>query len=165
MKKIKLIIGTFVLGGLMLNSSCVKDLSNDDKSWNPYIEDEILVFKSSENELDSIKISKIEDNAVSSGPTPELYRKTHLIVYGKKLKLKDSKFSTNSILEISSSTPEKPSEVNFTLGFYNSNFAGWGLKLDDLKKYPMISVKTQAGKFDDVIKIEPVLFQPERENA
>src|SRR5690606_30126891 len=65
---------------------------------------------------------------------------------------------------ISSSTPDKPAKITFPLNFDNANFAGWGFKIEDLEKYPIISVTTKAGTFNDVIKIESVKYRPERED-
>ena len=149
---------------IVLVLGCKKELKENETAWNPYSKNEVIVFESSAKELDTIAINEIVDNAISSSPAPELYRHTSLIVYGRRLKLKDSKFSKNSILEITSSTPDKPAKVTFPLNFDNANFAGWGFKIEDLEKYPKISITTKAGIFNDVIKIESVMYRPERED-
>jgi hypothetical protein len=149
---------------MVLVLSCKKDLKENEKGWNPYVKNEVLIFESSEKQLDTIVIDTIIDNAVSSSPEPELYRHTNLMIY-RKLKLEENKFSNTEILSISSSTPEKLAEIAFSLRFDNAIFAGWGIKLEDLEKYPTMSITTKAGTFDDVIKIESVKHRPERENS
>lgn len=149
---------------LTLFSSCKKELKENEREWNPYNLNQTLVFESSTKELDTIIINEIIDDAVSSSPDPELYRHTSLQVYGKRLKEKESKFSNLEILNISSSTPNKPSQIGFPLNFKNAWFAGWGFKLDELRNRPTISVTTKAGTFNDVIKLEPVVNNPEKEN-
>jgi len=158
----KKIIG-LIISILTLNVSCTKDLKEKERSWNPYVLNEILVFESSEKELDTITINKVIDNAISSGPTPELYRHTYLTVYGKKLKLKNNIFSTKGILNISSSTPNRPAEIGFELYFKNARFGSW-YKLEELNKYPTMSVTTKAGTFNDVIKLEPEIYYSKRED-
>jgi len=149
---------------LIVLASCTNKLSEDEREWNPYVINEVLIFESSENERDSIVIDEVIMDAVSSGPTPELYRHTYLMIYRKR-KLEENQFSNTEILNISSSTPNKPAEIGFELSFENAIFAGWGIKLEDLEKYPTMSVTTKAGTFDDVIKIESVKYRPERENS
>lgn len=148
----------------ILFSSCKKDLKENEREWNPYKLNQILVFESSAKELDTIIIKEIIYDAVSSSPAPELYRHTSLKVYGKRLTEKESKFSNEEILNISSSTPNKPSQIGFSLNFKNAWFAGWGFKLDELNDLPTISVTTKAGTFQDVIKLEPVVNNPEKVN-
>jgi hypothetical protein len=145
---------------LTLFLSCTKALKESERNWNPYILNEVLVFESSEKQLDTIVINEIIDNAVSDGPTPKLYYDTYLIVHRK-----GNEFSMADILSISSSTPNKLAEIAFTLYFENTKFAGWGFKLKDLEKYPIMSLTTKAGTFNDVIKLESVMYRPKRENS
>lgn len=142
---------------------CTKKLKESEKKWNPYVMNEVLVFESSEKQLDTIVINEIIDNAVSDGPTPKLYYDTYLIVR-RKLRLKESNFASTGVLNISSSTPKKPAEIGFPLYFENANFAGW-YNLKDLEKYPIISVTTKAGTFNDVIKLKSVMYRPKRKNS
>ena len=88
-----IIVVVFVTG-------CTKDLKEKDRKWNPYLENEIMIFESSEKELDTIAIAEINDNVVSTGPTPKLYEHKSLRVYGRKASLKESKFAKNKILDI-----------------------------------------------------------------
>lgn len=152
-----------ILFTVMLFSSCTKKLNEVERSWNPYHLNQTIVFESSEKELDTIVIDEIID-AVSSSPEPELYRHMVLKVYGKRLKKKESKFSNVEILNISSSTPNKTSQIGFPLNFKSAWFAGWGFKLNELSGRSTISVTTKAGTFDDVIKLQAVVDNPEKEN-
>ncbi|CAI8217982.1 MAG: Uncharacterised protein [Formosa sp. Hel1_33_131] len=151
------IIFIFILG-------CTKNLKESERSWNPYVMNEVIVFESSEKQLDTIVIDVIIDNAVSDGPTPKLYYDTYLIVR-RKLKLKENNSSSTDILTISSSTPNKLAGITFSQRFDNAIFAGWGYKLEDLEKYPTISITTKAGTFNDVIKLESVMYRPKRKNS
>ena len=144
--------------------SCTKELKESERNWNPYVLNEVIVFESSEKQVDTIVINKIIDNAVSDGPTPKLYYHTYLIVH-RKLKLNENKFSSTDILSISSSTPNRLAEIAFLLRFENANFAGWGLEIEELNKYPTMSLTTKAGTFNDVIKIESIKHRSERENS
>ncbi len=144
--------------------SCTKELKESERNWNPYVITQVIIFESSEKELDTITITEINDNVISTGPTLKLYDFKSLRVYGKKVSLQESKFAENKILDIEASTPDKPSQIGFPLYFENAKFAGWGFKLEDLEKYPTMSMTTKAGTFDDVIKLEPVVRHPEREN-
>ena len=156
-KRVILIIPIILIFG------CTKKLKESEKKWNPYIMNEVLVFESSEKQLDTIVINEIIDNAVSDGPTPKLYYDTYLIVR-RKLRLNESNFASTGVLNISSSTPKKPAEIGFPLYFENANFAGW-YKLKDLDKYPIMSITTKAGTFNDVIKLESVMYRPKRKNS
>lgn len=142
---------------------CTKKLKESEKKWNPYVKNEVLVFESSEKQLDTIVINEIIDNAVSDGPTPKLYYDTYLIVR-RKLGLKESNFANTGVLNISSSTPKKLAEIGFPLYFENANFAGW-YNLKDLESYSIMSVTTKAGIFNDVIKLESVMYRPKRKNS
>jgi len=148
---------------ITLVSGCKKDLKESEREWNPYVINENLVFESSERQLDTIVIDTIINNAVSSSPAPELYRHTDLIVR-RKLRLKENNFASTGVLNISSSTPKKPSQIGFPLYFENANFAGW-YSLKDLEKYPIMSVTTKAGTFNDVIKLKSVMYRPKRKNS
>lgn len=57
-----------------LTISFKKELKESQKAWNPYSKNDILVFESSNNSVDTIMIDKIIDGAKSSGPTPKLYK-------------------------------------------------------------------------------------------
>lgn len=144
--------------------SCTYKLKEHERNWNPYSINEALVFQSSENERDTIIIDEIIDDAVSSGPTPELYRHTYLTLY-RKLNLKENNLTSTSILSISSSTPNRDAGIGFGLRLKDAIFAGWGFKLKDLEKYPTFSITTKAGTFDDVIKLESVMYRPKRKNS
>jgi len=148
---------------IILILGCTKKLKESEKKWNPYVKNEVLVFESSEKQLDTIVINEIIDNAVSDGPTPKLYYDTYLIVR-RKLRLKESNFANTGVLNISSSTPKKLAEIGFPLYFENANFAGW-YNLKDLESYSIMSVTTKAGIFNDVIKLESVMYRPKRKNS
>ena len=148
---------------MILVLSCTKELKESERNWNPYTMNEVLVFEYSENQLDTIVINEIIDNAVSSSPAPELYRHTSLIVR-RKLRLKENNYASTGVLSISSSTPKKLAQIGFPLYFENAKFAGW-YNLKDLKKYPIISVTTKAGTFNDVIKLKSVMYRPKRKNS
>ena len=149
---------------MILILSCTKELKESERYWNPYTMNEVLVFESSEKQLDTLIINKIED-VTSSGPTPELYRYKSLGVYAEKLNSKNKLFSTTMILDISTSTPtpKKPARIGFELYFGNANY-GSSHKLKDLDKYPVISVTTKAGTFNDVIKLKPEIHYSKRKN-
>ncbi|NQY07553.1 MAG: hypothetical protein HRT68_15495 [Flavobacteriaceae bacterium] len=49
--------------------------------------------------------------------------------------------------------------------FENARFAGWGFEINQLNKYPTLTLTTKAGIFKDVIKLKSVMYYPERENA
>jgi hypothetical protein len=148
---------------MILVLSCKKELKENERNWNPYVMNEVIVFESSEKQLDTIVINEIIDNAVSSSPAPELYRHTSLIVR-RKLRLKENNYASTGVLSISSSTPKKLAQIGFPLYFENANFAGW-YNLKDLEKYPIISVTTKAGTFNDVIKLKSVMYRPKRKNS
>jgi hypothetical protein len=148
---------------MILVLSCKKELEENERNWNPYVMTEVIVFESSEKQLDTIVINEIIDNAVSSSPAPELYRHTSLIVR-RKLRLKENNYASTGVLSISSSTPKKLAQIGFPLYFENANFAGW-YNLKDLEKYPIISVTTKAGTFNDVIKLKSVMYRPKRKNS
>lgn len=147
-----------------LTISCKKEIKESQKAWNPYSKNEILVFESSNNSVDTIMIDKIIDGAKSSGPTPKLYRHTVLSIYGNKLNSENEYFSRKKILEISSSTPNKKSKIIFELYFDNLKF-GSSYELDFIKKQPIISINTKADTFNDVIKLEPNVYYSNRETA
>lgn len=144
-------------------SSCTKELKDQERNWNPYKMNEVLVFESSENQLDTIVINKIINNAVSSSPAPELYRHTYLNVYAESIVFKKSEFYNTEILTISSSTPNRLAGIGFGLRLSNANF-GSSYKIEELNKYPQMSVTTKAGIFNDVIKLKPEIFYSERED-
>jgi hypothetical protein len=148
---------------MILVLSCKKELKENERNWNPYVMNEVIVFESSEKQLDTIVINEIIDNAVSSSTAPELYRHTSLIVR-RKLRLKENNYASTGVLSISSSTPKKLAQIGFPLYFENANFAGW-YNLKDLEKYPIISVTTKAGTFNDVIKLKSVMYRPKRKNS
>jgi hypothetical protein len=148
---------------MILVLSCKKELKENERNWNPYVMNEVIVFESSEKQLDTIVINEIIDNAVSSSPAPELYRHTSLIVR-RKLRLKENNYASTGVLSISSSTPKKLAQIGFPLYFENANFAGW-YNLKDLEKYPIISVTTKAGTFNDVIKLKSVMYRPKLKNS
>lgn len=149
---------------MILVLSCKIELKESERNWNPYVMNEVLIFESSEKQLDTIVVNRIIDNAVSSSPAPERYRQTSLIVR-RKLKLKENNSSSTGILSISSSTPKKDAQIGFPLYFENAKFAGWGFKLKDLEKYPIISLTTKAGTFDDVIKLKSVMYRSKRKKS
>lgn len=147
---------------MILSLSCKKELKESERNWNPYTMNEVLIFESSEEELDTIVINEIVDNAVSSSPAPELYRHTYLMIYRKR-KLEENKFSSTEILNISSSTPQKKARIGFGLRLNNANFGSW-YELEELNKHPQMSVTTKAGTFDDVIKLQPEIYYSKRED-
>lgn len=147
---------------LIVLASCTNKLSEDEREWNPYVINEVLIFESSENERDSIVIDEVIMDAVSSGPTPELYRHTYLMIYRKR-KLEENQFSNTEILNISSSTPNKPAKIGFELSFENADFGSW-YKLEELNKYPTMSITTKAGTFNDVLKLHPEIYYSKRED-
>ena len=53
--------------------SCTKELKESEKNWNLYTMNKVLVFESSEKQLDTITITEVTDNVISDGPTPKLY--------------------------------------------------------------------------------------------
>lgn len=148
----------------ILTISCKKELKESQKKWNPYSKNEILVFESSNKNVDTIMIDKIIDDAKSSGPTPKLFRHTVLSVYGNKLNSKNEYFSRKKILEISSNTPNKKSKIIFELYFDNLKF-GSSYELDYIKKQPIISINTKASTFNDVIKLEPNAYYSSQKTA
>ena len=150
---------------MILVLSCTKELKKSERNWNPYTMNEVLVFESSEKQLDTIVIEEINDNVISASPTPELYRHKSLWVYARKLNSKNKLFSKNFILDISSSTPtpDKPARIGFNLWFNNANF-GSSYKLEELNKHPTMSVTTKAGTFNDVIKLKPEIYYSKRKD-
>ena len=152
---------------MILVLNCKKDLKESERNWNPYTLNEVLVFESSEKQLDTIIINKIKDDVISASPTPELYRYKSLYVFAKQWNTKYNKYWNNKILDIPASTPtpDKPAEIGFPLYFENAKFAGWGFKIEELNKYPTMSVTTKAGTFNDVIKLESVMYRPKRKNS
>jgi len=149
---------------ILLIFGCVKELKKSELAWNPYSLNEVLVFESSEKEIDTIVIREVIDDAVSDGPTPELYYPKHLIVR-RKLRQNENNSALTDILSISSSTPQKKARIGFGLRLKDAIFAGWGYKLMDLDKYPTMSITTKAGTFNDVIKLESVMYRPKRKNS
>lgn len=149
---------------MFLATGCVKELKENERAWNPYVVNQVLVFESSEKEIDTLVIQTI-DNAVSVGPRPELYRYKSSGVYAKRLKLSDNKFATKMILDIYTGTPipKRPSGVTFEFFFKNAKF-GSSYKLKELEKQSLSSVTTKAGTFDDVIKLKPKVYYSERED-
>ncbi|MDJ0644590.1 MAG: hypothetical protein QNJ57_01275 [Flavobacteriaceae bacterium] len=66
-RNIKYIIIVLILSSLVL--SCKKyKLSKEDKSWQPYSNGDILVFRSDENKRDSVFIDKIESHYNPNDP-------------------------------------------------------------------------------------------------
>ena len=140
----------------ILLSGCAKEirLSDKEKKWNPYRVGEILIFESSENELDTIFIQEINDNIFPSSNGPLKYSNESLWVYAKHTDPNYDRYLTNKILEIQTGTPEKPSRINFGLLAKNAWFYDSYKTINELEALKETSIETQFGKFADVIKIE-----------
>ena len=148
---------------LFVNCGKNVELSDEERNWNPYRLNETLVFESSNGLIDSLTISELDDNIYPDGPGPMKYYEQKLWIFARQNSILKHNPKVK-ILEISAESPRKPSEIGFLLSFENARFAGWGFEIHKLKKYPTLTISTKAGKYEDVIKLESVMYYPDREN-
>ncbi|HMC02471.1 MAG TPA: hypothetical protein VKN14_15635 [Flavobacteriaceae bacterium] len=141
---------------LIFLSGCGKEinLSEKERNWNPYQVGEILVFQSSEMELDTIFIKEIADNIFPSSTGPLKYYNESLWVYVKHTDPNYDRKLTNKLLEIQTGTPEKPSEINFGILAKNAVFYDSYKTIEELEKLNELTIETPLGKFTDVLEIE-----------
>lgn len=151
----------------ILLTSCSKriEMPISEKEWNPYKAGEVLIFKSSDNEWDTIKIEKIIDNIFPDAPGPLKYYNERLWVYVEHtgpdwgLPLKSHFF------KIRTGTPDKPTTISFQLKAKNSVFYDRNWTIDELNSIEPITLKTEFGQFSDVLVVSDMERRySEREN-
>lgn len=128
-------------------------MPESDKNLNPYQAGEVLVFKSNENEFDTIKVLKVTDGIFPDGPGPMRYYNEHLSVFVEHTDPNNDRSLQNSFLEISTGTPEKATELNFKLLARNAVFYDSFKTIDELDSIEPIVLRTPLGEFSDVLVI------------
>ena len=137
-------------------TSCGKriEMPESEKKWNPYKAGEVLIFKSSENEMDTIKVEKITDNIFPDGPGPLKYYNEHLWVFVEHTDPYYDRQLKNNFLEIETGTPEKPTTINFRLLAKNTVFYDSYRTIKELKTIKPTVLETPFGEFSDVLVIK-----------
>lgn len=139
----------------ILLTSCGKriEMPESEKMWNPYKVGEVLIFKSSENELDTIKVEEINDNIFPDGPTPLKYYNESLWVFVEHTDPNYDRHLKSNFLEIRTGTPEKPATISFGLLAKNSVFYDSSRTIEELDSMELTFLETPIGKFSDVLEI------------
>ena len=151
MKNNKLII--FLISTLLFSCGKRIEMPENEKEWNPYKVGEVLIFRSSDNELDTIKVKKITDNMFPDGPGPLKYYNESLWVFVEHTDPNYDRHLRNSFLEIETGTPEHPTTISFRLLAKNAVFYHRNRTLDELNSMKQITLETPFGKFSDVLEI------------
>ena len=132
-------------------------LTENEKKWNPYLPNEILVFKSHDMEIDTIFIKEIIDGRFHQGQAPRKYYDERLGVYALHSdNIYKNYLYANPLLDISAGTPEKESEIEFNIissGFYFNNNR---FSINELEKLETITIKTPFGVISDVIQLNDI---------
>src|SRR5690554_914355 len=139
----------------ILLTSCGKriEMPESEKKWNPYKVGEVLIFKSSENELDTIKVKEISDNIFPDGPTPLKYYNENLWIFVEHTDPNYDRHLKNNFLEITTGTPETPTIINFRLLAKNSVFYDSYRTIEELDSMKLTFLETPIGEFSDVLEI------------
>lgn len=140
----------------ILLTSCGKriEMPESEKKWNPYLTGETLIFQSSKNELDTIKVESITDNIFPDAPGPLKYYNESLWVFVEHTDPNYDRHLKNNFLEIRTGTPEKPTTINFKLLAKNTVFYDSYRTIDELNSIKPEFLKTPFGEFSDVLVIE-----------
>lgn len=163
MKKLKLV---FIFCSLILIlSSCGTKLKKDDTKYIPYDGNEILVFQSNKNELDTIFLTGISKFNACYDPL-SLFKPA---CDGKKLSCKrsdpnyDRYFTDKSLMSISKIKNE--TFIGFDIKLRHSWFYGKEfMDIENFKKLPNSELKIGDKIFNDVKIIEADNSYIEREN-
>lgn len=126
-------------------------LSREEQRWNPYSWGQILVFVSSENELDTVIIAEANKYFVDAIGAPKNQR---VRVWGKRKVDKSQKFERFPLLLVAAGTNSDSSWIDFETQSKNGSF--WGgthLELFNLRSLEYTSVKTPFRPFRDVLVI------------
>lgn len=121
-KSINIIVVILTL--FMINACTKYKLTKEDKKWQPYKEGDVLIFKSSKNEVDSIFISKIETSINGDDPlTPKSFNQSLFIdadVSLKKPRIQNKKpYYRESIGTLSMYAEKSGSYITFSLNKKN----------------------------------------------
>lgn len=143
---------------IFLLGSCRTDLTEQEIKWIPYKKGEILVFKSSNQELDSFKITGITSSYLYDNEILEVkcqYLEKSLDTYGNL-------DTVNSFLI--ALTAEKDNQSVFTLNL-NRKFARFtpfvAKRLSLLDSMQVTSIEVNNRIFNDVLIFEPDNSNPE----
>jgi hypothetical protein len=142
-----------VLAVLTLSCKQKVYLEKSDLQWNPYKAGDVLVFKSSENELDTLYIIEVSRKNFASSLRIEKYSNEHLHVQAKYKRLEVNDFIHKKILTIQSGSPDAWSEIDFWFSTNNVTYFGKSELIYELREFAEKTVKTPFSIFDDVIQL------------
>lgn len=138
------------------NNSCSQSrtfLTQEEKAWNPYREGQILVFGTVGGYIDTLKISSVEDDQFPEGLGALQNERLRVLATLKNRSIAKGPIEV-SILYIFSKTSQYSSKIDFQIFLKDGGFLGKAIPIDELKSYAEITVQTQYGVFDDVIRID-----------
>ncbi|WP_192820525.1 hypothetical protein [Rufibacter sp. LB8] len=139
----------------VLSISCNQKvyLEKSDLQWNPYKTGDVLIFKSSENELDTLHIVNVSRKNFASSLRMEKYTNEHIQVLGKYRRPKVGDFIHREILDIKSGSSDEWSEIDFSFSSYNATYYGKSELIYELKTLKEKTFITPFSVFDDVIQL------------
>ena len=130
-------------------SSCFKErfeLTEMEKEFNPYNAGDVLIMHSSQKEIDTLHITKV-DLAFNDGVGIIEYKQSLRVWEGIKPKKGSIMDHRKFLLEIRAGGSKEPTYVEF------ENFDGNRLYLSVLDSLPFINLTTEFGNYNDVIEI------------
>ena len=147
-----LLLNIFLI--LVCSQSCAQNkelLTEDEKIWNPYKQGQILIFESSNNEQDTVKIIDIQEVFPDGLGT---------ITYNERLRVlarhntpKRKGLIDTYIFSVIAQTDKHPTQYQFSIELENSFFIDDKYELKYLENLSEIEVQVKAGRYDDVIVI------------
>lgn len=148
------LIVVLVLG---LTGSCFNSrtyLTPEQISWNPYKDGQVLVFKSSKNEIDSINIKEIEAVFPDGMGVPDHNQRLRVLALHTDPRDANKDWETY-ILRISTESKKlgEPSQIGFDLRLKNSWFFEEKYDFDWVAAQPEIGVSVPYGELSDVIEL------------
>ncbi|MFY0594303.1 hypothetical protein [Roseivirga sp.] len=129
-------------------------MTSEETDWNPYKERQVLVFKSSKDEIDSIYIKEIGLVFPDGIGVPDYYQSQR--VSAKHTNPKNSlQHRETYIFKISAEAKKlgKPSHIDFDVRLKNTWFFKEKYDLEWLENQPERTVILPYGEFSDVIEI------------
>ena len=128
-------------------------LTERDKIWNPYKEGQVLIFQSSNGEIDTIVITQIEDKRFPDGLGAETNERLRVLAKLDNQSISRVPFESR-FLYLAAETPKGPSKVDFEFSVGDGAFWGKYFLISELEEYKEEYLELPFQTFNDVIRID-----------
>ena len=137
--------------------SCAQNrsyLTKEEKSWNPYKKDQLLIFESSYKDRDTLRIEALNADFPDGLGVVEYNESLYVLAHLSGSNLGKHFSDVYDILKIVARTDKTPSYVEYRINLKNTKLVGGQrVYFDDLYKLEETTVNTPFGQLDDVISI------------